>query len=341
MKAMVLEAVQQPLVVKDVPVPAIGGQDVLIRVQACGTCHTDLHLSEGMFVPFGVNKFPLIPGHEVTGIVDRIGAQVTHLKPGDRVGVYFVFGCGHCPYCVAGEDENCSTIWTGSRLGGFSLDGGYAEYMRAPADCVMRLPEELDFVDAAPFFCAGLTMYGGIKNGGYRPGQRVAVLGIGGLGHMGLQIANAMGAEVIAVTATEAKKELAHSLGAHHVIIGTGGDVGAQLRALGGANVVLSTTLDPQLIAGAMQGLANEGSLVLTAVTVESLPVVPALLLAFQHRIVGSLVGSRGDMQELLQLAAKHNIRPMTEVYPLEQANEVHARLRAQQVRFRAVLTPG
>ena len=231
MKAMVLEAVQQPLVVKDVPVPAIGAQDVLIRVQACGTCHTDLHLSEGMFVPFGVNKFPLIPGHEVTGIVDRIGGQVTHLKLGDRVGVYWVFGCGHCPYCVAGEDENCATLWTGSRMGGFSLDGGYAEYMRAPADCVMRLPEELDFVDAAPLFCAGLTMYGGIKNGGYRPGQRVAVLGIGGLGHLGLQIANAMGAEVIAVTATAAKKELAHSLGAHHVIVATGSDVGAQLRA--------------------------------------------------------------------------------------------------------------
>jgi alcohol dehydrogenase len=133
---------------------------------------------------------------------------------------------------------------------------------------------------------------------------------------------------------------LAHSLGAHHVINGTGGDVGAQLRALGGANVVLSTTLDTQLIAGAMQGLATEGALVLAAVTVESIPVVPALLLAFQHRIVGSLVGSRGDMQELLQLAAKHKIRPMTEIYPLEQANEVHARLRAQQVRFRAVLTP-
>ena len=341
MKAMVLEAVQQPLVVKDVPVPAIGEQDVLIRVQACGTCHTDLHLSEGMFVPFGVNKFPIIPGHEVTGIVDRIGAQVTHLKPGDRVGVYFVFGCGHCPYCMAGEDENCATLWGGSRLGGLSLDGGYAEYMRAPADCVMRLPDELDFVDAASLFCAGLTMYGGIKNGGYRPGQRVAVLGIGGLGHLGLQIANAMGAEVIAVTATEAKKELAHSLGAHHVINGTGGDVGAQLRALGGADVVVSTTLDTQLIAGAMQGMATEAALVLTALTVESLPVVPLFLIGFQHRIVGSLVGSRRDMQELLQLAAKHNIRPMTEVYPLEQANEVHARLRAQQVRFRAVLTPG
>jgi len=321
MKAMVLEAAQQPLVVKDVPVPAIGAQDVLIRVQACGLCHTDLHLAEGMFIPFGVNTYPVIPGHEVTGIIDRVGAQVTHLKPGDRAGVYFVWGCGHCSYCMAGEDENCTTLWTGSRLGGLSQDGGYAEYMKAPAECVMRLPEELDFVDAASLFCGGLTMYGGIKNGGYRPGQRVAVLGVGGLGHLGLQIANAMGAEVIAVTGSAGKKKLAHSLGAHHVINGTGGDVGTQLRALGGAHVVVSTTLDTQLIANAMQGLAIEGALVLTGITVESLPVVPAFLIGFQHRIVGSLVGSRRDMQELLQLAAKHKIRPMTEIFPLAQAN--------------------
>ncbi len=167
------------------------------------------------------------------------------------------------------------------------------------------------------------------------------MLGIGGLGHLGLQIANAMGAEVIAVTATEGKKKLAHSLGAHHVIVATGGDVGPQLRALGGADVVLSTTLDTQLIAGALQGLATEGALVLTAVTVESFPVVPALLLALSTPDRRQHDRFQGDMQELLQLAAKHNIRPMTELYPLEQANEVHARLRAQQVRFRAVLTPG
>lgn len=340
MKAVVLEGPQQKLVIKDVPVPIVAANEVLIRVQACGVCHTDLHLADGMFTVFGVNTFPLIPGHEITGFVDGVGAGVSHVKPGDRVGVYFLNGCGYCSYCMAGEDENCATLWSGDRLTGMSLNGGYAEYVKAPAGSVMRLPDELSFIDAAPLFCGGLTMYGGLKHADFHPGQRVAVLGIGGLGHLGLQIARAMGAEVIAVTSTEDKRPLAHQLGAHHVVIGSNGDIGPQLQALGGADVVLSTTLDTPVIAGGMQGLAIHGALVLMGITTEALTIIPGVLAAVQHRIIGSIVGSRGDMLEILQLAAKHNIRPLTECYPLEKANEVHERLRTNQVRFRAVLMP-
>ena len=341
MKAAVMEQMQQPMLIKDVPTPSVGGDDVLIRIHACGVCHSDLHVAEGMLASFGYDPFPLILGHEITGVVEQVGAEVSHLRPGDRVGAYWRFGCGHCRYCLSGEEEICLRGLTNLQAAGVTLSGGYAQYITVRADYAMPLPPELDFVDAAPFLCAGLTMYGGFKNAGLRPGQRAAVLGIGGLGHLGVQVARAMGAEVIAITSTEDKQELAKELGAHHTLhIANSGEVGQKLLATGGADVVLSTTLDSQVIGSVMQGLLPQGALVLTGLTADPLPVVPIALISTQRRIIGSVIGSRQDLREVLQLAVQHKIRPMTESYSLEEVNKVHDRLRANQVRFRAVLTP-
>jgi propanol-preferring alcohol dehydrogenase len=341
MKAAVLEQAKQPMVIKEVPDPSVGADDVLLKVRASGVCHTDLHVAEGFFAAFGL-PFPIILGHEIAGEVEQVGANVKHLKRGDRVGAYWQFGCGHCHYCLSGKEQLCIThmISGGNPALGLTMPGGYAEYVTLGAEYAMPLPDAIDFTDAAPFFCAGLTMYGAFKNAGVRPGQRVAILGIGGLGHMAIPIAKAMGAEVTAITSHEAKQALAKQLGADHTISATGAEVGKNLLAMGGTDVILSTTLDNEAIKGSMQGLLPQGALVLTALSFDPLPIVPLPLLLTEQRIIGSVIGSRGDLQELLQLAAQNNIRPITECYSLDKANDAHDRLRAGNVRFRAVLTP-
>lgn len=334
MQAVVMEQLNQPLVIKEVDDPEVGPSDVLIRVGAAGVCHTDLHLTEGLFAAAGISG-PLVLGHETAGTVEQAGAAVANVKPGDRVGAYWILACGHCRNCTGGEEESCLS---GPQAVGFHQPGGYAEYLRLPAEFAVPLPDGLDFVDAAPLFCGGLTVYGALKNAEAKPGERVAVLGIGGLGHLALAVARAMGTEVIALTSTEDKACLARELGAHHVIAGD--DLGKRLAAMGGADVILSTTVDPKPLADCYQGLRPLGRLVPVGVTTEPLPIPPLMLFLNQQKIVGSTVGSRRDMLDLLNLAARDNIRPKTETYTLERANAAHDRVRANQVRFRAVLTP-
>lgn len=332
MKAAVLDRANEPLVVRDVPVPDVGPRDVRIQVRACGVCHTDLHFVEGLFQAFGV-PLPPILGHEVVGLVEDVGSDVTHLTPGDRVGVSYFLGCGYCRYCFEGEEELCLN----KRAAGMQdAAGGYAEYIVVPAANALPLPPELDFVDAAPLFCAGITVYAALKNAGLRSTQRVAVLGIGGLGHLGIAIARAMGAEVIALTSTVEKVDLAREMGAHQVI--AGGEMGQQLLATGGADVILSTTIDTATILDAFQGLAPGGTLALTGVTVDPLPIIPALLVTQQQRIIGSLVGSRSDMRELLRLVVLNDIRPRTETFGMDEINTVFDRMRVNEIRFRGVL---
>lgn len=339
MKAAVQEQPKQPMVIKDVADPAPEAGEVLIKVQAAGVCHTDLHIAGGDFADFGYDPFPLIMGHEIAGEVEQLGDGVSDLKQGDRVGVHFVLACGKCPSCQMGEEETCVDFLSGFAGVGWTIDGGYAEYVQVPAARVIPLPQALDFVDAAPLCCAGLTMYAGFKNAGLQAGQRVAVLGIGGLGHLAIPIAKAMGAEVVAITSTESKGGLAKQLGAHDVISGAVAESGQKLMEMGGANVVLSTTINPEAIVPTMKGLLPQGTLVLTGVTMEPMPIVPTMLIVPQHRVIGSASGSSQEQRELLQLAVNHKIRPMTETFPLEEVNAVHDRLRANQVRFRAVLT--
>lgn len=334
MNAAVLERANQPLVMKSVPDPRPGPADVLVRVRACGVCHTDLHIAEGLTESFGL-PLPPILGHEIVGVVEEVGTEVTHLQPGARVGVSYILSCGRCRFCAAGEEELCPDKRTAGMVG---AAGGYAEYIVVPAANALPLPPELDDVAAAPLFCAGITVYAALKNAGLRPSQRAAVLGIGGLGHLGLAIARAMGAEVIALTSTDAKADLARQMGAHRVLAGAGR--GQQLLAMGGADVLLSTTIDTAAISDAFQGLAPGGTLALTGVTMEPFPIVPALLAIQQQRVIGSLVGSRADMLELLRLAVLHGIRPLTETYGLDEVNAVHERMRSNQIRFRGVLMP-
>jgi D-arabinose 1-dehydrogenase-like Zn-dependent alcohol dehydrogenase len=322
------------MVIKEVPDPRVGPRDALIRVHACGVCHTDLHVADGLIAAMGFPA-PSILGHEVGGVVEAVGDEVTHIAPGDRVGVYWIYGCGLCPFCVSGEEEVCAQ----APMAGISgADGGYADLVAVPAANVIRLPSELTFVDAAPLFCGGLTVYGALKNAGLRSGQRVAVLGIGGQGHLALAIARAMGAEVIALTSTAAKEDLARRMGAHHVITGEG--LGQRLHEMGGADVILSTTIDTHAIIQVLPGLRPLGTLVLTGITMEPLPIVPFPLLAQQQRVIGSKAGSRADMRDLLQLAASHGIRPLTQTYALAEVNTVHEQLATNKVGFRAVLTP-
>ena len=340
MKAAVQEKAKQPMVIKDVPHPSPGSGEVLVKVQAAGVCHTDLHLAEGFFAPFGFDPYPLVMGHEIAGVVEQVGPDVSAINPGDRVGVHFILPCGHCPYCQMDEEESCLEYLTSFAGVGWTINGGYAEYVKVPADRIIPLPQGLDFVEAASLFCAGLTPYAGFKNAGLQSGQRAAVLGIGGLGHLAIPIAKAIGAEVIAITSTEDKVEPAKQLGADAVISGAGAESGKKLMEMGGANVILSTTISPQAIAPTMAGLLPQGALVLTGATMEPLPVVPMMLMVPQQRIIGSLVGSRQEQGELLQMAVEHNIRPLTETFSLEEVNKAHDKLRTNQVRFRAILTP-
>jgi D-arabinose 1-dehydrogenase-like Zn-dependent alcohol dehydrogenase len=340
MKAAVQEQAKQPMIIKDVPDPWPGTGEVLIKVYGAGVCHTDIHIADGDLAAFGFDPYPLTLGHEIAGVVEQVGSGVSGIQTGDRVGVHFILPCGQCPYCQMGEEESCLEYLTSFAGIGWTMNGGYAEYVKVPANRVIPLPPALDFVDAASLFCAGLTTYAGLKNAALQPGQRVAVLGIGGLGHLAIQIAKAMGAEVIAITATKSKAELAKRLGAHEVIDGAETETGKKLMEMGGVNVILSTTVAPEAIAPTMAGLLPQGALVLTGATMAPLPLVPMMLLVPQHRVMGSLVGSSHEQRELLQLAVEHNIRPMVETYALDKANHAHDRLRANQVRFRAILTP-
>ena len=333
MRAAVFERAGQPLVVEEVPEPEIGPRDVLLQVMASGVCFTDLRLIDGL----GRAPGRIIPGHEPVGRVARVGAEVTEVAPGDRAGAHALFSCGECDYCRAGEEEAC--VRGAAALAGVGVDGGYAEYLRVPADHVVPLPDGLDFADAAPFFCAGLTVYAGLRNGGIEAGQRVAVLGIGGLGHLAISIASALGAEVYAVTGSPDKMELARKRGA--VWAGDAPSAASELAGRGGAQLVLNTAnaLDP--VGQILPGIAKQGAIVLTTADGDVLPVPPAMFMALQLRVVGSFFGSRRDLREVLDLADRHAIRPQVETYPLDRVNEVHDRLRANRVRFRAVLTPG
>jgi propanol-preferring alcohol dehydrogenase len=332
MHAAVAEQLGQPLVLREVPQPALGPEDVLLQVKACGICYTDLRVIDAL----GAATLPLIPGHEPVGVVAAVGTAVTTVQPGDRVGAHALFSCGTCDWCRVGEEEAC--VLGTARLAGLGLDGGYAEYLRLPAAHALPLPEGMAFTDAAPLFCAGLTTYAALKNGNLQAGQRVVIVGIGGLGHLAIPIARALGATVYAVTTSPDKANLARELGAS--VVGDVATIVQELERAGGAHVLLNTAnaLDP--LGPLAPTLVKQGTIVLTAADGPAFPFPPALVLGRQLRVVGSFYGSRQDLRELLTLAHQHRIRPVTELYPLAAVNAAHARLRANQVRYRAVLTP-
>ncbi|HJX15098.1 MAG TPA: alcohol dehydrogenase catalytic domain-containing protein [Candidatus Deferrimicrobiaceae bacterium] len=336
MKAAVCEAFAKPLVVKEVPEPSVGPGEVLIRMKGCGVCHSDLHLVDGDWADWGT-PLPIIPGHEVTGVVEKAGDGVTGLKQGDKVGVpWMQYACGQCPACRSGAEMLCAS----QKTTGVTVDGGYAEWVKAPAAFTHRIPEGLDLVTAAPLLCAGITVFSPLRRAGNLAGKTVAVAGIGGLGHLGIRMAAAMGAHVVAITRGGDKKDLAHELGAHAVIDSEKEKAGKQLARKGGADLILLTGISARLFEECIPGLAPNGTLVVLAAIAEAAKVIPAALLTGQKRIEGSVIGTRDDMDAMLTFAADHGIVPIVERHPLGTVNDVLERMRRGKIRLRAVLTP-
>lgn len=336
MNAAVCEAFGKPLVRRIVPNPSPGPGEVLIRVAGCGVCHSDLHLVDGDWKEWRT-PLPIIPGHEVTGIVEAAGGDVAKFRPGDRAGVPWLhFACGTCPSCLSGAEMLCAAQQTT----GVTVNGGYAEFVTAPAAFAHRIPEGLDLVDAAPLLCAGIAVFAPLRREGNLAGKTVAVAGIGGLGHLGVRMAAVMGARVVAVLEEEERSSLVRELGADDIICSRREEIGERLSAMGGADLILLTGVSARLFERCLPGLGPNGTLVVLATIADKVSLVPAGIVAGQKTIRGSMLGTRDDMDAMLRFAADRGISPVVERHPLENANEVLERLRTGQVRFRAVLVP-
>lgn len=303
---------------------------VLLRIRASGMCGTDLHVHHGMF-PL---KPPVIAGHEPTGEIVEIGAGVTHLKVGDRVGVHWnQKGCGRCAECQSGHEGGCAQAQSWMNLG-----GGNSELMLAWASGCTLLPEGLDYALAAPIFCAGYTVMSGLRNADLRPGERVAILGLGGLGHLALQFSHALGLTTFALTGQAGKREELRKMGADEVLV-AGEDPGKVLADAGGADVILSTTNSARQVSSAFKALRPNGRLVNMGVTTDGPIALDVMSLTLgQRQLRGSSQDERADLHEALQLVAAGKVKPAIETYPLAEANAVRERLAAGKVRYRAVL---
>ena len=334
MKAAVVREFKQPLSLEDVEKPAIASDEVLIKVEACGVCHSDLHIAEGDWTQLRkMIKTPVIPGHEVVGRVVEKGDSVEGIELGDRVGVAWLhWSCGECELCKEGRENLCQK----QQITGASVNGGYAEYIKAKASHAAKVPEPLDSYEAAPLFCAGVTVYRAIKNAGVQAGQRVAIFGIGGLGHLAVQVAKTIGAEVIAVNIAEDKLELARAVGADHTLNGSEVDVVKELRARGGAHVAVVTSAAKAAYDQAFYAVRSSGTLAVVGMPADDLT-FPAIMMR-ELKITSSATGTREDLREVLELAAEGKIRCKIDIAPLEQINEVFDQMRRAQITGRVVL---
>jgi alcohol dehydrogenase, propanol-preferring len=332
MKAAVLRQAVTPLTIEEVPRPEPGPGEILIRVKACGVCHTDLHLAAG---EWPLRKLPLILGHEAVGVVEETGPGVTAFKPGDRAGIPWIYStCGVCEYCTTDREALCPSIV----VTGFMVDGGFAEHIKVPAAYAVAVPPELSFVEAAPIYCAGLTPYRALKSSGARLGDTVAIWGVGGLGHYAVQIAKQMGTRVVAVDLAADKLALARELGADAVIDAARENPGKAIRALGGAHVVIHLAPSGEAVAQSFEALRRGGTLVLVGLPNSSFTLPVRGSVAKGIRILTSAVGTRQDLREVLALAAARRIRTVAETCRLEQINEAFGRMREGQARARLVV---
>lgn len=321
------------LVERDIPEPGRG--EVRVRVEACGVCHSDSFTVEGQWPGLA---FPRIPGHEIAGVIDALGPDVVGWRIGQRVGVGWFGGhCGHCEPCRRGWLTDCRNL----RIPGISYDGGYAGAMVAPADALAAMPDDLGAADAAPLLCAGVTTFNALRRSGAMPGDVVAILGIGGLGHLGVQFANKLGYRTVAIARGSDKEELARKLGAHHFIDNAKDDVAAALNRLGGARTVLSTITSSKAMTPVIDGLAVRGRLVVVGVDVEPIEVSPLQLISASRSVVGHVSGSSIDAEDTLSFSTLSGVRPMIETMKLAQAPDAYARMMRGDARFRMVLTMG
>ena len=323
-----LEQVQRPL-------PEATAGHVLIKVQACGICHSDVLTAEGQWPGL---QYPRVPGHEVAGVIEAIGQGVQGWVPGQRVGVGWHGGhCGHCESCRRGDFVLCENL----RVPGLSYDGGYAEFMVAPQEALVRIPDDLSDMDAAPLLCAGITTFNALRHSGARAGEVVAILGVGGLGHLGVQFARKMGFVTVAVGLGKEIAPLAGQLGAHHYIDAASQDVAKALQAFGGARVILATVPSGKAMAAAIGGLGVNGKLLMVGWSNEPVDVPIPQFVMRRNSIQGWPSGTAADSQATLAFSALSGVKPMIETYPLSQAAEAFDRMKSGGARFRVVLRPG
>ncbi|HEY3392046.1 MAG TPA: alcohol dehydrogenase [Lacipirellulaceae bacterium] len=334
MRAVQVSCAGGPLELVERPIPEPGPRAVRIKVEACGICHSDVMTKDGHWP--GI-QFPRVPGHEVIGTIDALGADVPpRWQVGQRVGVgWHAWHCGYCDTCRRADFFACQT---GIQVTGISFDGGYADYMIAPATALALVPAELRAADAAPLMCAGLTTFNALRHSGARPGDLVAILGIGGLGHLGVQYAAKMGFRTVAIARGQDKQPLARQLGASHYIDSESTDPASELAKLGGAKVVLATVTHGPAMSATIGGLAPRGRLMVLGAA-DPMEVSPLSLIMGRRAIEGWYSGTSIDAQETLSFSAQSGVQSMNETYPLEQAAAAFDRMLSGRARFRVVLT--
>ncbi len=319
------------IVDREIPKPGFG--EVLIKVEACGICHSDVLTKDGSMP--GI-QYPRVPGHEVAGAIQEVGERVTAWKVGQRVGVGWHGGQdGTCLSCRRGDFRNCQNL----KIPGISYDGGYQEYMVAPVEALAAIPESLSAVEAAPLLCAGITTYNALRHSGAMPGDLVAVQGVGGLGHLGIQFANKFGYRVAAVGRGSANEALAKRLGAHHYIDSRATNAAAELQKLGGARAILATAPNSKAISALIDGLGPNGELMVIGAAFDPIEVTPVQLIFGSRTIQGWASGTPVDSEDTLRFSELTGVRAMIETYPLAQAAEGYARMLSGDAQFRVVLT--
>jgi D-arabinose 1-dehydrogenase-like Zn-dependent alcohol dehydrogenase len=319
------------IVEREIPQPGAG--QVRIRVQACGVCHSDSVTKEGLFP--GI-VYPRVPGHEVAGVIDEVGTGVTQWKKGERVGVGWHGGQdGTCLQCRRGDFANCANL----KISGVSYDGGYAEYMVVPVEALAHMPESLDVAEAAPLLCAGVTTFNALRHSGALPSDLVAVQGIGGLGHLGVQFAQKFGYRVAAIGRGPGNAALAKKLGAHIFIDSAATNAAEELKKLGGARTILATAPNSKSMSALIDGLGANGTMLVVGATLDPIEVTPIQLIFGMKNVKGWASGIPTDSEDTLQFAELTGVRPMIEKYPLAKAAEAYARMMSGKAEFRVVLT--
>jgi D-arabinose 1-dehydrogenase-like Zn-dependent alcohol dehydrogenase len=335
MRAIQVKSPKGPLelIEREIPAPTPGS--VRVKVQACGICHSDSFTKDGVFP--GI-KYPRVPGHEIAGVIDALGENAGEWKVGQRVGVGWHGGhCKVCESCRRGDFMTCNQMQTP----GISYDGGYADYVVVPIEALALIPEELSAVEAAPLMCAGITTFNSLRNSGAIAGNTVAILGIGGLGHLAIQYAVKMGFRTVAIARGKDKEVMAKKLGAHHYIDSEGGHVSDELQKLGGAKVILSTVTNTDAINAVMGGLAIDGKLLIVGIAPDPVDASPLMLVGGRRGIAGWPCGTSINSQDTMSFSALTGVRSMNQVFPLEKAAEAYELMMSGKARFRVVLETG